>query len=252
MPTVKLVLEYDGSRYAGWQRQPDQPTIQEAVETALFQLTQQTVTVVGAGRTDSGVHALGQVVSFRIDRDWTPHEWTRGFNARLPEDVAVRSAAIMPDAFHARYSARGKLYEYRILNRPERPAVERGYFWHVYKPLDPEAMRQAAAFLLGSHNFTSFEGTLTDNEDPVCQLQQLSLTQQGDLISIQTYADRFLKHMVRSIVGTLVEVGHGKRTPGSLADVLMAEDRTAAGRTAPAHGLFLIRVDYDGPPEDKP
>ncbi|HKE62851.1 MAG TPA: tRNA pseudouridine(38-40) synthase TruA [Nitrospira sp.] len=252
MPTVKLVLEYDGSRYAGWQRQPDQPTIQEAVETALFQLTQQTVTVVGAGRTDSGVHALGQVASFCIDRDWTPHEWTRGFNARLPEDIAVRSAAIMPDAFHARYAARGKLYEYRILNRPERPAVERGYFWHVYKPLDPEAMGQAAAFLVGSHNFTSFEGTLTDNEDPICQLQQLSLTQQGDLISIQAYADRFLKHMVRSIVGTLVEVGHGKRTPESLSDVLMAKDRTAAGRTAPAHGLFLIRVDYDSSSEDKP
>jgi len=252
MPTVKLVLEYDGSRYAGWQRQPDQPTIQEAVETALFKLTQQTVTVVGAGRTDSGVHALGQVASFCIDRDWTPHEWTRGFNARLPEDIAVRSAAIMPDAFHARYAARGKLYEYRILNRPERPAVERGYFWHVYKPLDPEAMGQAAAFLVGSHNFTSFEGTLTDNEDPICQLQQLSLTQQGDLISIQAYADRFLKHMVRSIVGTLVEVGHGKRTPESLSDVLMAKDRTAAGRTAPAHGLFLIRVDYDSSSEDKP
>ena len=251
MPTVKLILEYDGSRYAGWQRQPDQPTIQEAVETALFQLTQQTVTVVGAGRTDSGVHALGQVASFCIDRDWTPHEWTRGFNARLPEDIAVRSAAIMPDAFHARYAARGKLYEYRILNRPERPAVERGYFWHVYKPLDPEAMGQAAAFLVGSHNFTSFEGTLTDNEDPICQLQQLSLTQQGDLISIQAYADRFLKHMVRSIVGTLVEVGQGKRTPESLSDVLMAKDRTAAGRTAPAHGLFLIRVDYDSSPEDK-
>ena len=252
MPTVKIVLEYDGSRYAGWQRQPDQPTIQETVETALFQLTQQTVTVVGAGRTDSGVHALGQVVSFCIDRDWTPHEWTRGLNARLPEDVAVRSAAIMPDEFHARYSARGKLYEYRILNRPERPAVERGYFWHVYKSLDPEAMRQAAAILVGSHNFTSFEGTLTDNEDPICHLQQLSLTQQGNLISIQAYADRFLKHMVRSIVGTLVEVGHGKRTPGSLADVLMAKDRTAAGRTAPAHGLFLIRVDYDRSPEDRP
>ena len=252
MPTVKIVLEYDGSRYAGWQRQPDQPTIQETVETALFQLTQQTVTVVGAGRTDSGVHALGQVASFCIDRDWTPHEWTRGLNARLPEDIAIRSAAIMPDAFHARYSARGKLYEYRILNRPERPAVERGYIWHVYKPLDPEAMRQAAAFLVGSHNFTSFEGTLTDNEDPICQLQQLSLTQQGNLISIQAYADRFLKHMVRSIVGTLAEVGHGKRTPGSLADVLMAKDRTAAGRTAPAHGLFLIRVDYDSSPEDRP
>jgi tRNA pseudouridine38-40 synthase len=247
MSTVKLVLEYDGSRYAGWQRQPDQPTIQEAVETALLQLTQHTVTVVGAGRTDSGVHALGQVVSFRIDRDWTPHEWTRGFNARLPEDIAVRSAAIMPDEFHARYSARGKLYEYRILNRRERPAIERAFCWHVYKPLDHEAMKQAAALLIGLHNFTSFEGTLTDNEDPMCDLQQLSLTQQGDIILIHAYADRFLKHMVRAMVGTLVEVGHAKRTPQSLADILMAKDRTAAGRTAPAHGLFLVRVDYDGP-----
>lgn len=245
MPTVKLILEYDGSRYAGWQRQPDQPTIQEAVETALFQLTQRTVAVIGAGRTDSGVHALGQVASFRIDRDWTPHEWTRGFNARLPEDIAVRSAAIMPDEFHARYAARGKLYEYRILNRPERPAVDRAYFWHVHKPLDQEAMRQAASFLIGSHNFTSFEGTLTDNEDPVCHLRQLSLTQQGNTILIHAYADRFLKHMVRAMVGTLVEVGHAKRTPASLAGVLAANDRTVAGRTAPAHGLFLVRVDYD-------
>lgn len=255
MPTVKLILEYDGSRYAGWQRQPDQPTIQEAVETALFQLTQRTVAVIGAGRTDSGVHALGQVVSFCIDRDWTPHEWTRGFNARLPEDIAVRSAAIMPDEFHARYSARGKLYEYRILNRPERPAVDRAYVWHVYKPLDHESMRQAASFLIGSHNFTSFEGTLTDNEDPMCHLQQLSLTQQGDTFLIRAYADRFLKHMVRAIVGTLVEVGHAKRTPRSLAEVLAAKDRTAAGRTAPAHGLFLVRVDYESsvsPPTDTP
>jgi tRNA pseudouridine38-40 synthase len=245
MSTVKLILEYDGSRYAGWQRQPDQPTIQEAVETALCQLTQQTVTVVGAGRTDSGVHALGQVVSFRIDRDWTPREWTRGFNARLPEDIAVRSAAIMPDGFHARYSARGKLYEYRILNRSERPAVERAYYWHVHQALDQDAMRQAALLLVGSHNFTSFEGTLTDNEDPMCHLQQLSVTQQDDIMLIHAYADRFLKHMVRTMVGTLVEVGHGKRTSHSVADILSAKDRTAAGRTAPAHGLFLVRVDYD-------
>jgi tRNA pseudouridine38-40 synthase len=245
MSTVKLILEYDGSCYAGWQRQPDQPTIQEAVETALFQLTQQTVAVIGAGRTDSGVHALGQVASFRIDRDWTPHEWTRGFNARLPQDITVRSAAIMPDEFHARYSARGKLYEYRILNRPQRPAVGRAYVWHVHKSLDDEAMRQAASFLIGSHNFTSFEGTLTDNEDPICHLQQLSLTQQSDTFLIHAYADRFLKHMVRTIVGTLVEVGRGRRTPRSMTEVLSAKDRTAAGRTAPAHGLFLVRVDYD-------
>lgn len=246
MPTVRLILEYDGSRYAGWQRQPDQPTIQEAVETALSQLTQETVPVIGAGRTDSGVHALGQVASFRIERQWTPREWIRGLNARLPEDISVRSAALMSDDFHARYAARGKLYEYRILNRRERPALDRAYLWHVHKPLDETAMAQAATHLVGSHDFSSFEGTLTDNEDPVCDMRQLSIAREGDLLRIQAYADRFLKHMVRAIVGTLVEVGHGRHAPDRLNTILDAKDRTAAGRTAPAHGLYLVRVDYDG------
>jgi tRNA pseudouridine38-40 synthase len=245
MPTVKLILEYDGSRYAGWQRQPDQPTIQEAVETALFHLTQETVSVIGAGRTDSGVHALGQVASFRIERKWNPREWMRGLNARLPDDVTVRSVFLVSDDFHARYAARGKLYEYRILNRPERPALDRAYLWHVHKPLDPSAMERAASHLVGLHDFTSFEGALTDNEDPVCNLRQLSLVREGDLIRILAYADRFLKHMVRAIVGTLVEVGHGKRAPESLKPILAAKDRAAAGRTAPPQGLFLVRVDYD-------
>jgi tRNA pseudouridine38-40 synthase len=251
MPTVKLVLEYDGSRYAGWQRQPDQPTIQEAVESALFQLTQEAVSVIGAGRTDSGVHALGQVASFRIKRHWTAREWLRGLNARLPEDIAVRSAAIVSDDFHARYAARGKLYEYRILHRGERPAIDRAYLWYIHKPLHEAAMQQAASHLVGAHDFSSFEGTLTDNEDPVCDLRQLSLEKQGDIITIHAYADRFLKHMVRAIVGTLVEVGHGKRTPESLATILAAKDRTAAGRTAPPHGLFLLRVDYDAEDEQR-
>jgi tRNA pseudouridine38-40 synthase len=250
MPTVKLILEYDGSRYAGWQRQPDQPTVQEAVETALLELTQETVAVIGAGRTDSGVHALGQVASFRIERQWTPREWIRGLNARLPEDIAVRSAAVVSDEFHARYAARGKLYQYRILNRGERPAVERVYLWHVHKPLDHPAMERSAAHLIGIHDFTSFEGTLTDNEDPVCNLRQLSLTREDDILRIHVYADRFLKHMVRAIVGTLVEVGHAKRTPDSLSRILAAKDRTAAGRTAPPQGLFLVRVDYDGAEEE--
>ena len=245
MPTVKLILEYDGSRYAGWQRQPDQPTIQEAVETALFQLTQQAVSVVGAGRTDSGVHALGQVASFRSNREWTAREWTRGFNARLPEDIAVRSAAIVPDGFHARYAARGKLYEYRILNRPERPTVDRAYLWHVHKLLDQQAMDQAARHMIGSHDFSSFEGSLTDNEDPICHLQQLSVSRHGDRLQIEAYADRFLKHMVRAIVGTLVEIGLGTRAVANIADIMASRDRTAAGRTAPPHGLFLVRVDYD-------
>jgi tRNA pseudouridine38-40 synthase len=245
MPTVRLIVEYDGSRYAGWQRQPDQPTIQEAIETAIFQLTQQRIAVIGAGRTDAGVHALGQVVSFRTERDRTPREWIRGLNATLPDDIAVRSASLASDDFHARYSARGKLYEYRILNRPERPALDRAYVWHVHKPLNPAAMEEAAAYLTGAHDFSSFEGTLTDNEDPVCELRQLSVTCQADSITVHAYADRFLKHMVRAIVGTLVEVGHAKRTPNSLQDVLSAKNRKAAGRTAPPHGLFLVRVDYD-------
>ncbi|HEY6085413.1 MAG TPA: tRNA pseudouridine(38-40) synthase TruA [Nitrospira sp.] len=245
MPTVKLIVEYDGTAYAGWQRQPDQPTIQEALETAVKQLTQIDVSVLGAGRTDAGVHALGQVVSFRIEKNWTPDEWTKGMNARLAKDITVRTAAIMPDDFHARHAARGKLYQYRILNRSERPAVGRSYVWHVHKQLDHEAMRQAASTLVGLHDFTSFEGTLTDNEDPLCHLQQLSLRRDGDHLIIDAYANRFLKHMVRAIVGTLVEVGHGKRSMHEMVVILDAKDRTRAGRTAPAHGLFLMRVDYE-------
>src|SRR4029078_8772636 len=156
MSTVKLVLEYDGSRYAGWQRQPDQPTIQEAVETALFQLTQETVSVISAGRTDAGWHALGQVASVRLERQWRPREWLRGLNARLPEDIAVRSAAIASDDFHARDAARGKLYEYRILNWGERAGPDPPDFWHIHKPLDETAMERAATHLVGSHDFSSF------------------------------------------------------------------------------------------------
>jgi len=247
MPTVKLILEYDGTAYAGWQRQPGQPTIQEALETAIKQLTQLDVSVLGAGRTDAGVHALGQVVSFRIEKNWSPDEWTKGMNARLAKDIAVRMAAIMPDDFHARHAARGKLYQYRILNRPVRPAIERRYVWHVPKLLEHEVMRQAASSLVGFHDFTSFEGTLTDNEDPFCNLQQLSLRREGDHVIVEAYADRFLKHMVRAIVGTLVEVGHGKRPANEMVVILDAKNRTRAGRTAPAHGLFLMRVDYEDP-----
>lgn len=245
MPTFKLTLEYDGTAYAGWQRQPDQPTIQEAIERAILQVSQATVSVVAAGRTDSGVHALGQAASFRTDRTWASGDWTRALNAVLPEDISVRSTELMPDTFHAQRAARGKLYEYRILNRPERPTIERRYVWHVYRPLDDAAMQQAASALIGAHDFSSFEGSLTDNDDPRCHLQRLALSRRGDHLSIEAYADRFLKHMVRAIVGTLVEVGVGKRPPQSLTDVLTARNRSAAGQTAPPHGLFLMRVDYE-------
>lgn len=245
MPTIKLILEYDGTAYAGWQRQPDRPTIQEAVEAAILGVTQTRVPVIGAGRTDAGVHALGQVASFRIDRDMTPREWTRALNAHLPANVVVRSAALMPDTFHARHSAKGKLYEYRILNRPERPAVARDYYWHIHQTLDDATMKAAASHLIGTHDFSSFQTQPTENEDFICRLQQLAVSREGDRLRIETYADRFLKQMVRSIVGTLVEVGLNKRQPDSLATILNARHRSAAGKTAPPQGLFLIRVDYE-------
>ncbi|MGC4099139.1 MAG: tRNA pseudouridine(38-40) synthase TruA [Nitrospira sp.] len=245
MPIIKLILEYDGTAYAGWQRQPDQPTIQEAVETAIAGVTQINTSVVGAGRTDAGVHARGQVASFRIDRDLTPREWTRALNAHLPKDIVVRSATLMPDIFHARHSARGKLYEYRILNRLERPALERDYCWHIHRPLDDVAMNQAGLALIGSHDFSSFQTQPTDNDNPMCHLQRFTVSRSGDRLRIDAYADRFLKQMIRSIVGTLVEVGLNKRTPDSLRTILHARDRSAAGKTAPPQGLCLMRVDYD-------
>jgi tRNA pseudouridine38-40 synthase len=245
MPIIKLILEYDGTAYAGWQRQPDQPTIQEAIETAILGVTQINASVIGAGRTDAGVHALGQVASFRIERDMTPREWTRALNAHLPKSIVVRSAALMPDTFHARHSAKGKLYEYRILNRQERPAVARDYCWHIHQPLDDAAMNQAGLVLIGSHNFSSFQTQLTDNDDPICHLQRFTVFREGDRLRIEAYANRFLKQMIRSIVGTLVEVGLNKRTPENLRTILNARDRSAAGKTAPPQGLFLMRVDYD-------
>lgn len=245
MVTIKLILEYDGTAYAGWQRQPSVATIQETVEKAILGVTQIPVSVIGAGRTDAGVHARAQVASFRIDRHMTPREWTRALNAHLPSDIVVRSVAIMPDTFHARHTARGKLYEYRILNRPEKPTIDRSYCWHIHHPLDEAAMQEAGLNLIGLHDFSSFQTQPTDNDDPFCRLQQLAIVREGEWVRMEFYADRFLKQMVRSIVGTLVEVGLGKRSPENFKTILTAYDRSAAGKTAPPQGLFLMRVDYD-------
>lgn len=245
MPVVKVILEYDGSAYSGWQRQPDRPTIQEAVETAVERVAQAKVPVIGAGRTDAGVHALGQVASFRVERNLTPRDWVRALNAHLPDAIAVLAAEVMPDTFHARYSATGKLYEYRILNRPERPALDRLFCWHIRKPLDDADMNRAAAILVGEHDFSSFQTQPTDNDDPVCRLKRLAVIREGHRLRIEAYADRFLKQMVRSLVGTLVDVGLGKRSPEAVKPILDARDRSLAGRTAPPNGLFLVRVDYE-------
>jgi len=265
MPTFKLTIEYDGTSYAGWQRQPDQPTVQAAIETVIQQVTQQHIPVIGAGRTDAGVHALGQVASFRTEKELEPKKLLRALNGLLPSDISIRSVEPAADDFHARYSARAKLYEYRILNQPERSALNRNRAWHLYGPLDLTAMRAAASLLVGRHDFSSFQGHPTDTDSPVCDLQRLEIHQdtapspfplplggrgEGEghfahaLIRIEAQADRFLKQMVRAIVGTLVEVGQGKRPPQAVKDILAAKDRRSAGLTAPAHGLYLVRVDY--------
>jgi tRNA pseudouridine38-40 synthase len=244
MATYKLTIEYDGTAYAGWQRQPDRPTVQAAVEAALQQITQTPIAVIGAGRTDARVHALGQVASFRTDHVFSLEALERGLNGLLPEDISVRSVEQAPEEFHARYSARQKLYEYRILNRRQRSALERQRAWHIRKALEISAMQDAASVLVGRHDFSSFQGSPTDTENAMCDLRRLAIVQEGDLIRIEALADRFLKQMVRAIVGTLVEVGQGKRSAASLKDILEARDRRAAGVTAPAHGLYLVRVEY--------
>ena len=245
MAIFKLTLEYNGTAYAGWQRQPDRPTVQAVVEAAVEHVIHQQVPVIGAGRTDAGVHALGQVASFRlIESGMGGSEWLRALNALLPADISVLAVEEAPHGFHARYSAKGKLYEYRILNQRERSALEYNRAWHVRKPLDIPSMRQAAAQLLDRHDFSSFQGHPTDTESPICDLRRLDIIDTLPLIRIQVEADRFLKQMVRAIVGTLVEVGQGKRPPDSLKSILDSKDRREGGQTAPAHGLYLVRVDY--------
>lgn len=245
MPTYKLTIEYDGTAYAGWQRQLNQPTVQRTLEEALFQISQLTTPTVASGRTDAGVHALGQIVSFRSDKRLSPEEWTRSLNGVLPKDVCVHKTECVPDTFHARYSAKQKTYEYRILNHPIRPVLHYLRVWHIPKPLDLSALREGATFLRGQHDFSSFEGSPTDNENPICHMHQVTIQAELPMIRLTFQADRFLKQMVRALVGTLVEIGHGKRNPTDMKAILEAKDRRVAGKTAPPHGLYLLKVDYE-------
>lgn len=242
---IKLTLEYDGTDFAGWQIQAQGRTVQAVLEKALARLLGHEVRVVGSGRTDSGVHALGQVVSFMTPRKLPRDAYLKGLNTLLPRDVAVVAMEEVPSDFCARRSASKKRYVYCVSNRPVRSPLRRRTHWELFKPLDVAAMREAAAHFLGEHDFESFRGSNCAAKTTRRRIFRLEVEERGDEIVFVLEATAFLKHMVRNIVGTLVEVGQGKRSPAEMPALLAARDRRLAGETAPAHGLFLERVWYE-------
>ncbi len=246
MSWVKLVLSYDGTRYVGWQVQRNGPSIQAELERALGTLHKEPVRVTGAGRTDAGVHALGQVASLVVERPLPGSAYVKGMNALLPDDVAVRAAEVREAPFDARRDARGKRYRYRIENLPTRSPLTRLQAWQVFRPLDVAAMQAAAAPLLGRHDFGAFRAADCDAEHAVRELRRLDVLADGEGgIEVVAEATAFLKHMVRNLVGTLVEVGLGARDAASMEDLLASRDRRLAGRTAPPQGLRLDEVFYE-------
>jgi len=255
VPVVKLTLEYDGTRYVGWQVQPNGPSVQVEVERALATLHKGPRRVTAAGRTDAGVHALGQVVSFPEERPLPIPAYVKGMNALLPEDVAVRAASVEPDGFDARRSARGKRYRYVIENRETRAPLTRLRAWQLFGRLDAGAMREAAVHLVGRHDFASFQAADCASVHAVREVRRLEVIGEAGgpssgadaregRIEVVVEATAFVRHMVRNLVGTLVEVGQGKRAAASIPALLASADRTKAGRTAPPQGLFLDEVFY--------
>ncbi|MEW9834842.1 tRNA pseudouridine(38-40) synthase TruA [Mesorhizobium marinum] len=247
MPRYRLDIEYDGTPYAGWQRQAGQHSVQAALEQAIIGFSSETVTLRGAGRTDSGVHATGQVAHVDLARDWPDDTVRDAVNAHLKlasETVAVLAAAKVTDAFDARFSATGRHYLYRILNRRAPPALEKGRVWWTPGRLDAGAMHEAAQQLLGRHDFTTFRSAQCQATSPLRTLERLDVARSGDLIEVRTSARSFLHNQVRSMVGTLKRVGEGAWTAADVKAALDARDRAACGPMAPPDGLYLVKVDY--------
>jgi tRNA pseudouridine38-40 synthase len=246
MRTLKLTLAYDGTRFVGWQRQPEGESVQGLIEDALARFEGVPVAVHGAGRTDAGVHALGQVASVRLTCSHATATLTRALNAQLPQDIRVLSIDDMADGFHARFSALSKTYRYQLRNAPIASPFARAYEWHVPEALDLEAVAYAAAALVGTHDFAAFQSVGTGIHSTVRTItRSAAVRDTSGLLTYEIEGDAFLRHMVRAIVGTLVDVGRGWRPADSMAFLLRGATRAEAGATAPPHGLFLVRVDSD-------
>ena len=241
----KLIIEYDGTDFCGWQRQKHDPTIQGAIEAALRQMTRTAVTVHGSGRTDAGVHALGQCAHFSCPTRLGPQDFLKGLNSMLPDAIVIRSCEAVAADFHARFDVRHKTYHYRILNRPQPAAVGRQYAWHIRRPLDLEAMAAGTAHLVGRLDFKAFENSGSPRPHTVRHVMRARWRRSADdHLTFEIRADGFLRFMVRNIVGTLVAVGMGQIKPEAVDAIRQAGDRRQASATAPPHGLFLVKVAY--------
>lgn len=245
MPRYRLTIEYDGGPYRGFQAQADLPSVQGAIEAAVLGFSGETVRIHAAGRTDTGVHATGQVIHVDLTRDWKPEVVMNALNAHLvPQPVAVLDAQVVADDWHARFSAKARRYQYRILNRPAPPALDRGKVWHVKKPLDAEAMHDAAQALVGHHDFTTFRDMQCQAKSPLKTLDVALVRREGDMVLLEFASRSFLHRQVRSMAGSIVEVGVGRWTKTDLAAALEAKDRRACGPVAPADGLYFTGVSY--------
>lgn len=245
MQRWKLTIEYDGSPFVGWQRQTNGPSVQQALEEAVERFSGETVRVNGAGRTDAGVHAQGQVAHLDLARETNATTVRNAVNQHLkPWPVAVIAAEAVPSTFDARLSARRRAYRYRIVNRAAPLALDRGRAWHVVRPVDATLMHEAAQHLVGRHDFTSFRAAECQSASPIKTLDRLDVRRDGETVAIEAEARSFLHHQIRNFAGTLRLVGEGKRPPAWVAEVLAARDRSAAGPTAPPDGLCFLWVDY--------
>jgi tRNA pseudouridine38-40 synthase len=241
---IALGVEYDGSQYHGWQAQTGLHTVQQVLENALSKVADTAISVTCAGRTDTGVHASNQVVHFDCEVERTSRAWVHGANAFLPKDVCVRWCKEIPENFHARYSAISRRYKYVIYNTPIRPALLRGNVTWQYRQLDNKAMQEAAQFLVGENDFTSFRSVECQSNTPMRNVHHIQVSRVGDLVLIDIAANAFLHHMVRNIAGVLIAIGNGKKPISWVKEVLLAKDRRLGAETAPPYGLYLIQVEY--------
>ncbi|MCF8143787.1 MAG: tRNA pseudouridine(38-40) synthase TruA [Deltaproteobacteria bacterium] len=242
---IKLMVAYDGTRYHGWQRQKNAMTLQEVMEAQIRVMTGEAHNLIASGRTDAGVHALNQVCNFVTRSSIPPQSFQKGLNSLLPDDIFIKDVRCVPIQFHSRYSAKSKIYEYRILNSETRDIFQRNFLWQIRPPLNVEAMAVCLSHLRGSHDFSTFRSSGSSNTDPVRSILAAKIhAPENGRLRIVMEADGFLRHMVRNIVGTLVEVGLGKMGPGRFEEIVSMKDRRLAGIKAPPQGLFLVDVRY--------